>query len=156
MSAAQRRVNELSSRVSELEEALSRTQRELARASENNAKLQRDLRENAAQKVDQVKSEKRVYVIRLLPPSIRPFFLPPIYATRNTNSLCPSRHLCFRHNITFIPNMTGAELEIMQFELWLCVLCMYMLEDETWNLLAPFLLLPCSHTSSQCVVWCQW
>ncbi|CAG7721128.1 unnamed protein product [Allacma fusca] len=53
LSAAQRRANELSSRISELEEALSRTQRELARAQENNAKLQRDLRENAAQKVDQ-------------------------------------------------------------------------------------------------------
>jgi len=37
-----------------VEETLSRTQRELARAQENNAKLQRDLRENQAQKVDQV------------------------------------------------------------------------------------------------------
>ncbi len=54
LNAAQRRANELSARVSELEEALSRTQRELQRAQENNAKLQRDLRENQAQKVDQV------------------------------------------------------------------------------------------------------
>ena len=62
MSAAQRRVNELSSRVSELEEALSRTQRELARAQENNVKLQRDLRENAAQKVDQVRINRVILV----------------------------------------------------------------------------------------------
>jgi len=59
LNAAQRKVSELSGRVSELDEALNRTQRELGRAQENNAKLQRDLRENAAQKVDQVRCNFR-------------------------------------------------------------------------------------------------
>ena len=100
MSAAQRRVNELSSRVSELEEALSRTQRELARAQENNVKLQRDLRENAAQKVDQVRN-----LMGLVHTSILELLC--LYP------LAP----CFRHSITLIPNMTEVEPEIMQFEL---------------------------------------
>lgn len=54
LSTAQRRASELSGRISELEESLTRGQRELNRAQEANMKLQRDLRENAAQKVDQV------------------------------------------------------------------------------------------------------
>ncbi|CAL8079383.1 unnamed protein product [Orchesella dallaii] len=53
LSTAQRRASELSTRISELEESLTRGQRELNRAQEANMKLQRDLRENAAQKVDQ-------------------------------------------------------------------------------------------------------
>lgn len=54
LSTWQRRVSELSSRISELEEALAKTQKELLKAQEVNAKLQRDLRENVAQKEDQV------------------------------------------------------------------------------------------------------
>jgi hypothetical protein len=38
-----------------LEEALAKTQKELLKAQEANAKLQRDLRENVAQKEDQVR-----------------------------------------------------------------------------------------------------
>ncbi|XP_020291228.1 liprin-alpha-1 isoform X4 [Pseudomyrmex gracilis] len=49
----QRRVAELSGRVAELEETLSKTQKELLKAQETGLKLQRDLRENAAQKEDQ-------------------------------------------------------------------------------------------------------
>lgn len=54
LSTWQRRVSELSGRISELEEALAKTQKELLKAQEANAKLQRDLRENVAQKEDQV------------------------------------------------------------------------------------------------------
>jgi predicted nucleic acid-binding Zn-ribbon protein len=54
LSTWQRRVSELTSRISELEEALAKTQKELLKAQEANAKLQRDLRENVAQKEDQV------------------------------------------------------------------------------------------------------
>ncbi|XP_068082984.1 liprin-alpha-1 [Anabrus simplex] len=49
----QRRVSELTARVSELEENLTKTQKELLKAQEGNNKLQRDLRENVAQKEDQ-------------------------------------------------------------------------------------------------------
>ncbi|XP_018395374.1 PREDICTED: liprin-alpha-1 isoform X9 [Cyphomyrmex costatus] len=49
----QRRVAELSGRVAELEETLSKTQKDLLKAQEAGLKLQRDLRENAAQKEDQ-------------------------------------------------------------------------------------------------------
>ncbi|GLH02769.1 Uncharacterized protein GBIM_08740 [Gryllus bimaculatus] len=49
----QRRVSELTARVSELEETLTKTQKELIKAQEANNKLQRDLRENVAQKEDQ-------------------------------------------------------------------------------------------------------
>ncbi|XP_044589867.1 liprin-alpha-1 isoform X15 [Cotesia glomerata] len=49
----QRRVGELSSRVAELEETLSKTQKEFMKTQEANGKLQRDLRENVAQKEDQ-------------------------------------------------------------------------------------------------------
>lgn len=44
----------MTARISDLEENLTRTQRELNRSQDSNMKLQRDLRENAAQKVDQV------------------------------------------------------------------------------------------------------
>jgi predicted nucleic acid-binding Zn-ribbon protein len=54
LSTWQRRVSELTGRISELEEALAKTQKELLKAQEANAKLQRDLRENVAQKEDQV------------------------------------------------------------------------------------------------------
>jgi hypothetical protein len=54
LSTWQRRVSELTGRISELEETLSKTQKELLKAQEANAKLQRDLRENVAQKEDQV------------------------------------------------------------------------------------------------------
>ena len=50
----QRRVAELTSRVSELEELLSKSQKEVHKVQETNSKLQRDLRENVAQKEDQV------------------------------------------------------------------------------------------------------
>ncbi|XP_011865423.1 PREDICTED: liprin-alpha-1 isoform X3 [Vollenhovia emeryi] len=49
----QRRVAELSGRVAELEETLSKTQKDLLKAQETGLKLQRDLRENVAQKEDQ-------------------------------------------------------------------------------------------------------
>ncbi|KAL6262478.1 hypothetical protein P5V15_007563 [Pogonomyrmex californicus] len=53
LSTWQRRVAELSGRVAELEETLSKTQKDLLKAQEAGIKLQRDLRENAAQKEDQ-------------------------------------------------------------------------------------------------------
>ncbi|XP_049844160.1 liprin-alpha-1-like isoform X27 [Schistocerca gregaria] len=53
LSSWQRRVSELSGRISELEETLAKTQKELMKAQEANSKLQRDLRENVAQKEDQ-------------------------------------------------------------------------------------------------------
>nr|CAD7438800.1 unnamed protein product [Timema bartmani] len=53
LSTWQRRVSELTSRVSELEESHTKTQKELLKAQEANIKLQRDLRENVAQKEDQ-------------------------------------------------------------------------------------------------------
>ncbi|XP_014483683.1 PREDICTED: liprin-alpha-1 isoform X5 [Dinoponera quadriceps] len=53
LSTWQRRVAELSGRVTELEETLSKTQKDLLKTQETNVKLQRDLRENAAQKKDQ-------------------------------------------------------------------------------------------------------
>uniref|UniRef100_A0A1B6E9A2 SAM domain-containing protein n=1 Tax=Clastoptera arizonana TaxID=38151 RepID=A0A1B6E9A2_9HEMI len=53
LSTWQRRVSELTSRVSELEENLSKAQKELIKSQEANARLQRDLRENVAQKEDQ-------------------------------------------------------------------------------------------------------
>ncbi|XP_057322977.1 liprin-alpha-1 isoform X4 [Microplitis mediator] len=49
----QRRVGELSGRVAELEETLNKTQKEFMKTQEANNKLQRDLRENVAQKEDQ-------------------------------------------------------------------------------------------------------
>ncbi|XP_035735950.1 liprin-alpha-1-like isoform X10 [Vespa mandarinia] len=53
LSTWQRRVAELSGRVAELEETLSKTQKDLLKTQEINVKLQRDLRENVAQKEDQ-------------------------------------------------------------------------------------------------------
>lgn len=43
----------MSGRVAELEETLSKTQKDLLKTQETNVKLQRDLRENSAQKKDQ-------------------------------------------------------------------------------------------------------
>lgn len=43
----------MTNRVGELEENLSKAQKELLKAQETNSKLQRDIRENAAQKEDQ-------------------------------------------------------------------------------------------------------
>lgn len=43
----------MNNRVGELEENLSKAQKELLKAQETNSKLQRDLRENVAQKEDQ-------------------------------------------------------------------------------------------------------
>lgn len=54
LSTWQRRVSEMSSRLSELEDNLSKAQKELIKAQDTNSKLQRDLRENVAQKEDQV------------------------------------------------------------------------------------------------------
>ncbi|XP_029043414.2 liprin-alpha-1 isoform X3 [Osmia bicornis bicornis] len=53
LSTWQRRVAELSGRVAELEESLSKAQKDLLKTQETNVKLQRDLRENVAQKEDQ-------------------------------------------------------------------------------------------------------
>ncbi|XP_017798504.1 PREDICTED: liprin-alpha-1 [Habropoda laboriosa] len=53
LSTWQRRVAEMSGRVGELEETLSKAQKDLLKTQETNCKLQRDLRENVAQKEDQ-------------------------------------------------------------------------------------------------------
>ncbi|KAI4458652.1 lar interacting protein lip -related protein [Holotrichia oblita] len=53
ISTWQRRIAEMTNRVGELEENLSKAQKELSKAQEANSKLQRDLRENVAQKEDQ-------------------------------------------------------------------------------------------------------
>ncbi|KAL3273619.1 hypothetical protein HHI36_015051 [Cryptolaemus montrouzieri] len=53
MSNWQRRVAEMQNRVSDLEENLSKAQKDLLKSQEVNVKLQRDLRENVAQKEDQ-------------------------------------------------------------------------------------------------------
>ena len=66
LSTWQRRVSELSGRISELEEALAKTQKELIKAQEANAKLQRDLRENVAQKEDQVSLFPKFIIIVFL------------------------------------------------------------------------------------------
>uniref|UniRef100_A0A146LBH9 Liprin-alpha-2 n=1 Tax=Lygus hesperus TaxID=30085 RepID=A0A146LBH9_LYGHE len=49
----ERKVGELTGRVAELEDSLSKSQREISRQQDTNSKLQRDLRENVAQKEDQ-------------------------------------------------------------------------------------------------------
>lgn len=49
----QRRVAEMQNRIGDLEENLSKAQKELLKAQDANVKLQRDLRENVAQKEDQ-------------------------------------------------------------------------------------------------------
>ncbi|XP_056635833.1 liprin-alpha-1 isoform X2 [Diorhabda carinulata] len=49
----QRRVAEMQNRVAELEENLSKAQKDLLKSQDTNSKLQRDLRENMAQKEDQ-------------------------------------------------------------------------------------------------------
>lgn len=53
LNAARERVRELQNRLQELEENLTITQKELVKAQEINARLQRDLKENVAQKEDQ-------------------------------------------------------------------------------------------------------
>ncbi|XP_072393569.1 liprin-alpha-1 isoform X1 [Diabrotica undecimpunctata] len=53
ISTWQRRVAEMQNRVAELEENLSKAQKDLLKAQDTNSKLQRDLRENVAQKEDQ-------------------------------------------------------------------------------------------------------
>ncbi|XP_053605037.1 liprin-alpha-1 isoform X9 [Plodia interpunctella] len=53
LSSWQRRVAELNNKVSELEERLSKGEKELAKKQDECSKLQRDLRENVAQKEDQ-------------------------------------------------------------------------------------------------------
>lgn len=54
LSSWQRRVAELNNKVSELEDRLSKGEKELAKKQDECVKLQRDLRENVAQKEDQV------------------------------------------------------------------------------------------------------
>lgn len=54
LSTWQRRVSEMTSRVAELEETLAKTQKELLKSQDSNVKMQHDLRENIAQKEDQV------------------------------------------------------------------------------------------------------
>ncbi|XP_059614658.1 liprin-alpha-1 isoform X2 [Phlebotomus argentipes] len=53
LSQWQRRVSDLNNKISEMEESLSKVQKEYAKAQDQCAKLQRDLRENVAQKEDQ-------------------------------------------------------------------------------------------------------
>ncbi|XP_071514186.1 liprin-alpha-1 isoform X5 [Panulirus ornatus] len=53
LNAARERVRELQNRLQELEDNLQATQKELVKAQEINARLQRDLKENVAQKEDQ-------------------------------------------------------------------------------------------------------
>lgn len=53
LSQWQRRVSDLNNKISEHEENLSRIQKEFAKAQDSCSKLQRDLRENVAQKEDQ-------------------------------------------------------------------------------------------------------
>ncbi|XP_055704309.1 liprin-alpha-1 isoform X2 [Phlebotomus papatasi] len=53
LSQWQRRVSDLNNKISEMEENLSKVQKEYAKAQDQCAKLQRDLRENVAQKEDQ-------------------------------------------------------------------------------------------------------
>ncbi|XP_051162229.1 liprin-alpha-1 isoform X3 [Leptopilina boulardi] len=60
ISTWQRRIAELSGRITELEENLSKAQKEFLRSQETNVKLQRDLRENVAQKEDQ---EERIVTL---------------------------------------------------------------------------------------------
>ena len=55
ISCSQRRVSELQTRVQELEDALARCQKDLAKERDVTSKLQRDLKENNAQKLDQVR-----------------------------------------------------------------------------------------------------
>lgn len=54
LSQWQRRVSDLNNKISEIEENLSKTQKEFVKSQDQCAKLQRDLRENVAQKEDQV------------------------------------------------------------------------------------------------------
>ncbi|XP_015434198.1 PREDICTED: liprin-alpha-1 isoform X1 [Dufourea novaeangliae] len=60
LSTWQRRVAELMGRVAELEENLSKAQKDLLKTQETNVKLDRDLRENVAQKEDQ---EERIAIL---------------------------------------------------------------------------------------------
>ncbi|XP_055296215.1 liprin-alpha-1 isoform X16 [Sitodiplosis mosellana] len=53
LSQWQRRVSDLNNKISELEENLSKIQKEFSKAQDTCSKLQRDLRENVAQKEDQ-------------------------------------------------------------------------------------------------------
>lgn len=53
LSQWQRRVSDLNNKISELEDNLSKHQKEFGKAQEHCVKLQRDLRENVAQKEDQ-------------------------------------------------------------------------------------------------------
>uniref|UniRef100_A0A1L8DAY5 Putative lar-interacting protein n=1 Tax=Nyssomyia neivai TaxID=330878 RepID=A0A1L8DAY5_9DIPT len=53
LSQWQRRVSDLNNKISEMEDNLSKVQKEYAKAQDQCAKLQRDLRENVAQKEDQ-------------------------------------------------------------------------------------------------------
>ncbi|XP_045138319.1 LOW QUALITY PROTEIN: liprin-alpha-1-like [Portunus trituberculatus] len=53
LNAARERVRELQNRLQELEDNLQMTQKELVKAQEINSRLQRDLKENVAQKEDQ-------------------------------------------------------------------------------------------------------
>lgn len=53
LSQWQRRVSDLNNKINELEDNLSKHQKEFGKATDNCMKLQRDLRENVAQKEDQ-------------------------------------------------------------------------------------------------------
>lgn len=66
LSQWQRRVSDLNNKISELEDNLSKTQKEFIKAQEQCAKFQRDLRENVAQKEDQVKYLKFHFFLLLI------------------------------------------------------------------------------------------
>lgn len=55
LSQWQRRVSDLNNKISEIEDNLSKVQKDLVKSQEQCLKLQRDLRENVAQKEDQVR-----------------------------------------------------------------------------------------------------
>lgn len=63
LSQWQRRVSDLNNKISELEDSMSRVQKDHCKAQDQCAKLQRDLRENVAQKEDQVRVLSSSYFV---------------------------------------------------------------------------------------------
>jgi len=64
LSQWQRRVSDLNNKINELEENMSRVQKEHCKAQDQCSKLQRDLRENVAQKEDQVSRNININYIK--------------------------------------------------------------------------------------------
>lgn len=63
LSQWQRRVSDLNNKIAELEENVSKLQKDYCKSQEQCAKLQRDLRENVAQKEDQVSLDFTSYIL---------------------------------------------------------------------------------------------